>query len=1590
MTKGIAPIGNTVEVGDTITYTLTLSHTAQSFAHAYNINVADVLPTQGGVPVVTYGGTASGTCGATVTYTAGSANVQFTVASLTLGSSCTIVYSMTVNSSALMDTNYVNSATIASYTTTPDPDDGRTYPPTTPVTATFTPDTGDITKVVTASNNADTTPDNMLAIGEEVTYTVTVTMPIGTRENVTVTDNLPTSTVDLAFVSATLTGVGSNLTSTLPVGSTASISGTTATWNFGTLVNSGASATLADHQLVFTIVAIVRDQPVNVGLLTGQVLNQLNIATLNYTTPTPQGGTPIEHEDDAPIGLVEPELAIAKSSSTSTTTVEPGDTVTYTLTISHTGESTASAYNVEVSDLLPTEGGAPAVTFTAINSTASTCDEIAGFATDASSLPTVTFSFDTLPLGSSCTIVYDVVVTTNVLMDTTYSNLALVESYTTTPGDPTDPENRTEDPTDDEESDFTTGTGALVKDVTATNNADTTGNTVTIGEEVTYTITATLPRGERDNIVIEDVLPANVVFDVLQARLTTVGSGITPTTILNTDAVQTGTTLTWNLGTLTNSSPTPNTATSQLVFTVVLRIADDPENVGLALPSQDTSAINVATLRYTTPDGNPVEYQDDEEIDLIEGAIQLDKTADLDTALAGDTVSYQVVVTHTPDSTFNAYDLVITDPLTSGLNLVVGSVTASTTGSGTPTIVTGNTAGNTTIRVDLNLLELGETLTITYQAVIATATPAGVNLVNVATVTGETTPCLGAVPCPGREIGDDDDHEVEVTPPTLTKSVVDTSQVSTGTGAYDPSVTDLTIGETVTYEVNAYIQEGSYQLRLIDALPDGFSIVSSEIIQIGANISGSVLNVGDSGTHTGTTVEFDFGTIANVNDNVRDDNDLVIVQIVARALDVTSNTAGATKINTVTIYYGASTETAEVPVEIVEPDVELNKSFNTTLIAVNEPFTMTLVLTNTGTATAYDLVLADPFDPYLELIATPIVDMSAAPNSAVTSDSSVLGYGGTVAYTFNQLAVGETITITAQVRISALITASPYNVVNTARVTSDTIPSGHPDDEYGRETTTTSTAEVLGAQPTLEVVKTANPTQTLAGQPVTYTITVRNTGDPAVNSHHLVITDTLADYTSFISVTSDMGTCAGGSETVTCTVALLQPNQTMTIQVTVATDRSAPDGIEVVNTVNVTSDENITERATATVRLNQPVEGGEICVAGCQQVTVYHTNRDGNWEIYRIGDIAGQEDAPENLTRRNSTDFAPSLSPDSNWFAFVSDRDGNWEIYVAPTNGQVELTRRITYNSVAVDTDPVWGPNNMLVYESTRDGNWELYAFDLETGVETRLTENDGSDINPFWSSDGSRLVFQSDRSGTWQLYELTLQTANLRLLSDGSTQDVDGAYNPANSLIAFRTVGEDGNSVIHVMNADGSNRRAISDSAGDASNAVWSPDGSLIAYQSDLDGDLDIYIYQLSTGLTRQLTDNNVDDFAPTWLCGTTTLIWTSEEGGNPDIFSAPALGINDAPISAIEEAEHLVDDPADDVYAESAPSEENASQAGRLPQPILDNANQPDYLNVSLSVTPVDQSRQAPSWAPLDLCHGFGVRFFNTDLNPNLYPVR
>jgi Tol biopolymer transport system component len=121
--------------------------------------------------------------------------------------------------------------------------------------------------------------------------------------------------------------------------------------------------------------------------------------------------------------------------------------------------------------------------------------------------------------------------------------------------------------------------------------------------------------------------------------------------------------------------------------------------------------------------------------------------------------------------------------------------------------------------------------------------------------------------------------------------------------------------------------------------------------------------------------------------------------------------------------------------------------------------------------------------------------------------------------------------------------------------------------------------------------------------------------------------------------------------------------------------------------------------------------------------------------------------------------------------------------------------------------------------------------LDLRTGTDRRLTTSPGPDEDPVYSPDGQRIAFSSARNGDFKIFTMNADGSDVRQLTDG--YGTRPAWSPDGSTIAFVSRPADGSSdlAIHLMNADGSNRRLLPVASNVGQEPTWSPDGQRIAF---------------------------------------------------------------------------------------------------------------------------------------------------------------
>jgi large repetitive protein len=78
-----------------------------------------------------------------------------------------------------------------------------------------------------------------------------------------------------------------------------------------------------------------------------------NTASFDISTD----GQPPFVSDPIVVTVVEPDLEISKTITSTTTNVDAGDTVTYEIIVQHSGVSTSDAFDLNLTDALPPELG---------------------------------------------------------------------------------------------------------------------------------------------------------------------------------------------------------------------------------------------------------------------------------------------------------------------------------------------------------------------------------------------------------------------------------------------------------------------------------------------------------------------------------------------------------------------------------------------------------------------------------------------------------------------------------------------------------------------------------------------------------------------------------------------------------------------------------------------------------------------------------------------------------------------------------------------------------------------------------------------------------------------------------------------------------------------------------------------------------------------------------------------------------------------------------------------------------------------------------------------------------------------------------
>ncbi len=241
-------------------------------------------------------------------------------------------------------------------------------------------------------------------------------------------------------------------------------------------------------------------------------------------------------------------------------------------------------------------------------------------------------------------------------------------------------------------------------------------------------------------------------------------------------------------------------------------------------------------------------------------------------------------------------------------------------------------------------------------------------------------------------------------------------------------------------------------------------------------------------------------------------------------------------------------------------------------------------------------------------------------------------------------------------------------------------------------------------------------------------------------------------------------------------------------------------------------------------------------------------------------------------------DLAPG--PHTLWVAPI-DRDG------LPLPGVVPARVHFTVTAVL---PPGMAP---LVYQTFINGQWRL-ATPGERGTVYLLPGGAWDDVDPAWSSDGTRLAFASNREGALRVYVAGAAGEQPLRVTDGPGQDRQPAWSPDGRWLLFVSDRDGGREQVYMVPAEGGAVRQLTHGPGGGSQPSWAPDGLHFAFVRLVDGQPRIFIGDTLGGAPRPLAAAPGRQVQPAWSPDGRFIAFAGLEDGRWSIYLAAADGGN------------------------------------------------------------------------------------------------
>jgi eukaryotic-like serine/threonine-protein kinase len=264
--------------------------------------------------------------------------------------------------------------------------------------------------------------------------------------------------------------------------------------------------------------------------------------------------------------------------------------------------------------------------------------------------------------------------------------------------------------------------------------------------------------------------------------------------------------------------------------------------------------------------------------------------------------------------------------------------------------------------------------------------------------------------------------------------------------------------------------------------------------------------------------------------------------------------------------------------------------------------------------------------------------------------------------------------------------------------------------------------------------------------------------------------------------------------------------------------------------------------------------------------------------------------------------FNPAYSPDGERIAVDASWVGPRRIWTLDREGHNPQQITTDTSEEVGHVAPAWSPDGRkIVFQSLARTKFDIRVVNLESKQMNWITNDFLTNIRPAWSSSGKFIYFSSYRSGGINVWRVPIDRDGLvhgalQQVTTGAGQDVEVAVSRDGTRLAYATLRQNADlwklPVSPQTGLPSGSPEAVISTTREDSRGAWSPDGKMIAFNSDRAGDMNIWLLSTTDGETRQLTHGPGGDFQPNWSPDGKNIVFFSSRSGSPNIWEVSVAG--------------------------------------------------------------------------------------------------